>query len=214
MQRFFKKPIAALGVRTPDIRKIMKKTNPEGLSKQELIRVCEELLEMKKYEYAVVAFGWVYLARFKFNKKDFSIFERWLHKHVTNWGLCDTLSPYLLNDFLVRYPELMQNVRRWTRSKNNMVRRASAVVFLRDSGGVKPTLNDLKDVFWVASALLGDEDDLVQKGCGWLLKNTSIKHQKEVFEFVMQHKHRIKRTALRYAIERMPQELKVKALSK
>jgi len=211
LQRYFKKPIKYLGVRSPDIRKIVKNTYPK-LPKQNFLDLCTELLILEEYEYSLVAFQWAYLGKEDFGKNDFSIFEEWLHKYVTNWGLCDSYVPYLLNDFLVKYPSLMQNIQKWTQSENSLVRRASAVIFLRDSGGVKPTLQELKDIFLIASALLEDEDDLVQKGCGWLLKNASMEHQQEIFDFVMQNKHKMKRTVLRYAIEKMPLELRKKAI--
>lgn len=37
---------------------------------------------------------------------------------------------------------------------------------------------------------------------------------KEVFEFVMKHKNKMPRTALRYAIEKMPEKLKKQAMVK
>jgi 3-methyladenine DNA glycosylase AlkD len=55
---------------------------------------------------------------------------------------------------------------------------------------------------------------MVQKGYGWMLKEASKPHQKEVFDFVMMHKSVMPRTALRYAIEKMPPELKVRAMEK
>ena len=61
---------------------------------------------------------------------------------------------------------------------------------------------------------MNDNDDLVQKGYGWALKVTADTHQKKVFDFVMKHKHHMPRTALRYAIEKMPKELKRKCMEK
>ncbi len=72
----------------------------------------------------------------------------------------------------------------------------------------------LKDVFEIADILLMDSEDMVQKGYGWLLKVASQVHQKEVFKYVMEHKDVMPRTALRYAIEKMPKELKLKAMQK
>ena len=72
----------------------------------------------------------------------------------------------------------------------------------------------MKDIFDVAVKLLKDEDDLVQKGYGWALKEASKPHQKEVFNFVMKHRGKMPRTALRYAIELMPKSLKQKAMAK
>ena len=62
--------------------------------------------------------------------------------------------------------------------------------------------------------LLTDPDDMVQKGYGWLLKSAGDAYQQEVFDYVMQNKARMPRTALRYAIEKMPKELKARAMAK
>jgi 3-methyladenine DNA glycosylase AlkD len=55
---------------------------------------------------------------------------------------------------------------------------------------------------------------MVQKGYGWLLKEASRKRTDEVFAYIMKNKRRMPRTALRYAIELMPQELKLEAMKK
>jgi len=55
---------------------------------------------------------------------------------------------------------------------------------------------------------------MVQKGYGWMLKAASQAYQNEVFEFVMSKKSIMPRTALRYAIEKMPKELKSLAMEK
>ena len=72
----------------------------------------------------------------------------------------------------------------------------------------------LQDIFELADVLLLDEDDLVQKGYGWLLKAASQAHQREVFDYVLAHKTTMPRTALRYAIEKMPKALKSAAMEK
>jgi 3-methyladenine DNA glycosylase AlkD len=59
-----------------------------------------------------------------------------------------------------------------------------------------------------------DEDDLVQKGYGWMLKVASQSYEKQVFDYVVKNKGEMPRTALRYAIEKMPSELKTKAMEK
>ncbi|MFA5269989.1 MAG: DNA alkylation repair protein, partial [Methanoregula sp.] len=51
-------------------------------------------------------------------------------------------------------------------------------------------------------------------GYGWLLKEASRKHTDEVFTYVKKNKKRMPRTALRYAIELMPKELKAEAMKK
>jgi 3-methyladenine DNA glycosylase AlkD len=55
---------------------------------------------------------------------------------------------------------------------------------------------------------------MVQKGYGWMLKVASQSHQNEVFDFVMEHRQGMPRTALRYAIEKMPPERRKTAMMK
>ena len=69
-----------------------------------------------------------------------------------------------------------------------------------------------KHVFEVADKLLMDQEDLVQKGYGWMLKEASNVYPKEVFRYILQHKQNMPRIALRYAIEKMPLPLKRQAM--
>ncbi len=95
-------------------------------------------------------------------------------------------------------------------SPNRWVRRAAAVSLIIPAKNGK----FLRDVFQIADILLLDKDDMVQKGYGWMLKVASQAHQQEVFRYVLTHKAAMPRTALRYAIEKMPKELKKKAMEK
>ena len=47
-----------------------------------------------------------------------------------------------------------------------------------------------------------------------MLKVASEANQKEIFEYVIKNKATMPRTALRYAIEKMPKDLKNKAMER
>ncbi len=64
----------------------------------------------------------------------------------------------------------------------------------------------------MASKLLLDTDDLVQKGYGWMIKEASKKYPQEIFEFVTENKNNMPRTALRYAIEKLPADYRKQAM--
>lgn len=72
----------------------------------------------------------------------------------------------------------------------------------------------IDEAFEIADILFNDEDDLVQKGYGWMLKEISNLHPQKVFEYVMARKKNMPRTALRYAIEKLPENYKIKAMKK
>ena len=110
----------------------------------------------------------------------------------------------------MKCPEVVAEVKSWAKSQNRWLKRASAVSF------IVPAKRGLflSEAFEVADVLLLDGDDLVQKGYGWLLKEESRMHQKAVFDYVVRNRRVMPRTALRYAVELMPKELRVEAMKK
>jgi len=208
---FFKEEINPIGVRTPIRKKIEKKYFPKGASKQEVFSLCEKLLEKKTQEETHIAFGWAFRMKKEYKKQDFARFEKWLKNYVNNWAFCDDFCTHALGALVNQYPELVKKTMKWTKFKNRWLRRASAVVLIYP--WTKPNLF-LKEIFQVADMLLEDEDDMVQKGYGWMLKVAADHYQKEVFNFVMKRKNQMPRTALRYAIEKMPSTMKKKAMDR
>jgi len=210
-QRFFKEPIKAYGCRTADVRRIGKGAFKEvkGLSRKEVFALCEELMASGYVEEFGVAADWSYAMRKSFQPSDFRIFEKWVRKYVDNWAKCDTLCNHTIGDLIERYPKSIAKLKVWAKSKNRWIRRAAAVTL------IIPARKGmfLEDVFEIADVLLMDADDMVQKGYGWMLKEASRKHQKEVFEFVMARRDRMPRTALRYAIEKMPERMRKRAMA-
>jgi 3-methyladenine DNA glycosylase AlkD len=101
-------------------------------------------------------------------------------------------------------------LKQWAKQDNRWLKRAAAVTLIIPA---KKGMF-LEHIFEIADILLHDADDLVQKGYGWMLKAASQSHQQEVFHYVMQHKATMPRTALRYAIEKMPQDMRQQAMAK
>jgi 3-methyladenine DNA glycosylase AlkD len=211
-QHFFKEEVKVYGVTTPIVEKIAERyfTKIKEKKKKEIFYLCEKLLESDYCEEAFIAFEWAYSLRNYYDKTDFPIFEGWVKKYVNNWTKCDTLCNHSLGSFIEQFPRYIDSLKAWTKSENLWLRRASAVTLILPARKG----NFLNDVFEICDNLLKDEDDLVQKGYGWLLKETSRIHQKQVFEYIMKNKKDIPRTALRYAIEKLPQDLRDKAMKK
>ena len=211
-QRFFKEQVKIHGVKTALVRKIAAKYFREikDKEKEEIFSLCEDLLRTNYGEEAFIAFEWAYALRNKYEPSDFQVFEGWVEKYVDNWAKCDTLCNHTLGSFIERYPQYRENLKDWARSENRWLRRASAVTL------ILPARKGmfLDDILEIADILLQDEDDLVQKGYGWMLKEASKSHQQEVFAYIMKGKADMPRTALRYAIEKMPAEMRKKAMER
>jgi len=211
-QRFFKESVKFHGVKSAMVVKIAKArfTEVRDSSKHEIFGICEELLKSGYCEEAWIAANWAYWVEKEYQPPDFETFERWLNRYIDNWAECDTFCNHAVGAFIEQYPEFINRLKVWTGSTNRWVRRGAAVSLIIPARQGK----FMKDVFEIADRLLLDQDDLVQKGYGWLLKESSRKHQTEVYAFVVKNKASMPRTALRYAIEKMPEGLRKKALSK
>jgi len=211
-QSFFKEKIRIYGVKTALVTKIAKAYDKEIMimDKKEVFALCEELRQSGYMEESFIACHFAYHIRKKFETADFEVFEKRVRMYVSNWASCDTLCNHTIGTFVEMYPEYLKNLKQRAKSKSRWVKRASAVTLIVSARHGK----FLKDIFDIADIVLMDKDDLVQKGCGRMLKAASESHQKEVFDYVMKNKAKMPRTALRYAIEKMPQDLKHKAMTK
>ena len=210
--KFHKDGKSHIGIATPLVRKVACENFKEvkNLEKKKIFALCEQLLKTKGSGYQDISFDWAFRLRKSYQKEDFRIFESWLKKHVDTWGSCDDLCTHAFGEFIYQFPEFLPQTKEWTKSKNKWVRRASAVVLIYPLRKGKY----LKEAFSVAKILLKDNEDLVQKGYGWMLKEASNLYQKEVFDFVIANKKLMSRTALRYAIEKLPEKLRAKAMEK
>ncbi len=208
--RFFKEPVRCYGVKTGTVGKIAKRYWEEVQQKEksEIFALCEELYRSDYTEEAfVVSFWGMQFHRFV-SPEDLPIFERWIDAYVNNWAKCDGFCNHAVGDLILEFPEQVAELKRWARSENRWLRRASAVTL------IVPAKRGqfLEEAFEICDILLTDGDDMVQKGYGWLLKEESRTRQAEVFDYVLKHRQRMPRTALRYAIELMPGEMRAEAM--
>ncbi|SHE33532.1 DNA alkylation repair protein [Dysgonomonas macrotermitis] len=212
--RYFKEGEAArvYGVRMSEVSKIGKTSLQQikVLPKYKVFELCDELWQSGYLEESVVACLWAESLHKQYEAADFKIFEYWVHNYLTNWADCDTLCNHTIGNFIMMYPEYITQLKRWATSSNRWIKRASAVTL------IIPARKGLflNDIFDIADILLLDKDDLVQKGYGWMLKAASEAYQKDVFNYIMSKKSVMPRTALRYAIEKMPADLRTEAMKK
>ncbi len=208
--RFFKEKIRYYGVKVPTVVKIAKKywKDVKFWDKKEIFLLCEGLYRSGSIEEAFVVSTWVPNLADLFEPEDFAVFRHWIDTYITNWAACDGFCNHAVGDFIEKYPEYVDELKLWTKSENRWMRRAAAVSLIVPAKRGK----FLGDVLAIADLLLTDKDDIVQKGYGWLLKEASRQHTDEVFAYVMKNKRAMPRTALRYAIELMPETMKRDAM--
>lgn len=213
-RRFFKENERAVvyGVKTAVAAQIGKENflAVKGKSKREIFELCEQLWQSGVVEESFIACTWSSHLYKQYEPADFVLFEKWVDRYVDNWASCDTLCNHTVGSFIERFPAFLAELKKWAISANRWMRRAAAVSL------IVPARKGmfLPDIFEIADILLTDNEDLVQKGYGWMLKVASQQHPEEVFDYVMRQRAIMPRTALRYAIEKMPPEWKARAMEK
>ncbi len=211
-QAYFKEGVTCLGVGMAIVHRIARErfADLKGMTKGEVFGLCKELWRAGSLEETIVACDWSYFVRRQYAAGDIRVFAGWVGKYVNNWASCDTLCNHSVGELLEMYPERVVDLKVWARSKNRWLRRGAAVsLIIPAKKGKFPA-----DVLQIADILLADPDDLVQKGYGWMLKVASQAHREEIFAFVMRNRSVMPRTALRYAIEKMPGGLKRRAMAR
>ena len=135
----------------------------------------EELLERRIYEF--------YLKNTKF---------------INNWDLVDLSSDKIVGGYLIDKPknilyELAKSSSLWERR----IAMVATYNFIK-KGMVNESLK-------IAEILVKDENDLIQKAVGWMLREVGKKNLKKEQRFLEKYHRKMGRTALRYAIEKFPE---------
>jgi 3-methyladenine DNA glycosylase AlkD len=94
---------------------------------------------------------------------------------------------------------LADRLAHWTKSKTRWKRRSAAVSLIQEAKQGRNTVT----IFHICGLLLEDTDDMVQKGVGWLLKETYPKRPRQVLAFLHPWRKRAPRLVLRLAAEKM-----------
>jgi len=210
--RFFKESVKFYGVTGPSVRKIAVKFWPsiKNFTKSEIFMLCEELLKSDYSEEAFIVAEWLPKITSQFEYSDLATFEKWIDCYINNWAKCDSFCNHTIGNFVAKFPQSLTVLKRWAHLPNRWMKRAAAVSLILPARHG----NFLSDIFEIADILLLDKDDMVQKGYGWMLKEASKPYRKAVFDYVVKHKTVMPRTALRYAIELMPTEMRAEAMNK
>jgi 3-methyladenine DNA glycosylase AlkD len=211
VQHFFKEEIQSRGWYTGEIRKLARRferviKGDAGLDY--LVSVADQLYRGRVLEEKVLAVALLERSVGKFGTKEFKLFESWLER-ISTWADHDALVHSLIGPLVLADETRIKNVFRWARSKSRWHRRAAAVSLIRSAREKK----HFEEIVRMSDMLLGDKDDIVQKGVGWLLRETAKHDAKRTVPYLMKIRERAPRLVLRTGCETLPAELKNRVLN-
>lgn len=199
VQRFFKHDITSRGWYSAELRKLalrFRKVIKNDAGLPYLIEVADDLFNGDVLEEKVLAVLLLERDVADFTDREFRLFERWLSR-VGSWAEHDNLAHNLIGPMLVGNISRQQRAFLWAKSKNKWQRRAAAVSLIR-AARLKQSFPQIKRV---TAQLLRDNDDMVQKGLGWLLREAVKADPRTTIPFLMTVRNRAPRLVLRTACE-------------
>jgi 3-methyladenine DNA glycosylase AlkD len=184
-----------IGVKVPDLRKTA--NDFRNMAIDDIIF----LLESTVHEERLLAlFMLVQKYRSGNNRAKEDIYRLYLNKtkFINNWDLVDGSAQHIVGDFLLdkdKTPlyELATSANLWERRIAVM-----ATFYFIKHGRYKETLK-------IAKILIADQEDLIHKAVGWMLREIGKRDMVIEETFLKLHYKKMPRTMLRYAIEKFPE---------
>jgi len=144
----------------------------------------------------------------EFGDGEFELFESWLDR-ISSWADHDALVHYLIAPMVAAKPARAKTVFRWAKSENRWYRRAACVALIR---GARDKMF-FSEITRPSDSLLADEGGLVQKGLGWLLRETAKFDAERTVPYLMKIRERAPRLVLRTACETLTAEVRKRILA-
>jgi 3-methyladenine DNA glycosylase AlkD len=212
VQWFFKEEIKSHGWYTAALRKAAVRSRREirkefGLDF--LVQVADRLFSGEILEEKSFAVFLLEKLTAEFRDAEFKLFESWLGR-IKSWADHDALVHYLIAPMVAAKSARAKEVFRWAKSRNRWHRRAACVALIQ---GTHQRMF-FPEVIRLSNLLLTDEDDMVQKGMGWLLRETAKADRKRTVPYLMSIRARAPRLVLRTACETLPPGTRKKVLAK
>ncbi|MFQ6610902.1 MAG: DNA alkylation repair protein, partial [Fidelibacterota bacterium] len=120
-------------------------------------------------------------------------------RHINNWDLVDSSAPQIIGAFLERRDRSI--LYKLSGSGSLWGRRIAIIAtfyFIKQ--------NDFNDALLISEQLLNDQEDLIHKAVGWMLREIGKRDMKIEKTFLKIHYQQMPRTMLRYAIEKFSPE--------
>lgn len=186
-----------IGVRVPMIRKVCKTYRDLSLTE------VQQLIESPVHEHRMAGLIILTLryprASSQVKNDIFDLYmSQLMRRNVNNWDLVDVTCRHIVGEHLFENRARLYEL---AKSENLWERRVSIIAtFAYIAKGDPSTSLEL------AELLLHDKHDLMHKAVGWTLREVGKRCDGALLrDFLDRHAHHMPRTALRYAIERLPE---------
>lgn len=199
VQWFFKEEIKSRGWYTAALRRAAVQTRrqlQEEFGLAFVAQVADKLFRGRVLEEKIFAVFLLEKLTDQLGEAEFQMFESWLDR-ISSWADHDGLVHYLIAPMVFAAPKRIARVFKWSGSPDRWHRRAACVALIHGTRQDKffPKIKQL------SNSLLHDGDEMVQKGLGWLLRETAKANPVRTIPYLMKIRATAPRLVLRTACE-------------
>ena len=212
VQHFFKHEVKSRGWRTAELRKVAKRFRRAIVAEHGvpyLLQVADQLFKSEVLDEKNVSVMLLEGMTGQFGRNEFKLFEGWLDR-VTSWADHDGMVQYLIGPMIAADDKLLPRPLQWAKAKGRWHRRAAAVSLIRSTQQHK----NFEHIQRVTRLLLPDDDDMVQKGLGWLLREAVKFNREPAVAYLMTIREGAPRLVLRTACETLSAAERERVLGK
>ena len=214
VQRFFKHEVQSRGWRTGELRKMAVRFRRTIIAENDvpfLLQVADQLFRGEILEEKILAVVMLQGIVGEFGKAEFKLFESWLDR-ISTWADHDALVHYLIGPMIAADAAYLSRPPRWARKKSPSPwhQRAACVSLIHSTRQHK----NFADIQHITEMLLTSNDDMVQKGLGWLLREAAKANPTQAVDYLMTIRDRTPRLVLRIACETLPAATRARVLAR
>jgi 3-methyladenine DNA glycosylase AlkD len=212
VQWFFKEEVKSHGWYTASLRRAVRRCRHEILRVHNfefLTDVADQLFSGNVLEEKIAGVFLLEGLELKCGDREFRMYEQWLAR-ISSWADHDALVHDLIAPMMVAKPARAKAVFLWARSPKRWHRRAACVALIR---GARAKMF-FPEIVKLSDKLLSEHDDMVQKGLGWLLRETAKFDAKRTVPYLMKIREQAPRLVLRTACETLPAAARKRVLGK
>jgi 3-methyladenine DNA glycosylase AlkD len=185
-----------LGIRVPTLRKCVREYR--AISLEDTL----ELLKSPFHEARLLALL-ILVANYSSanrNAEQNAIYRSYLShtEFINSWDLVDCSAEHIVGAHL--FDKERKALYRLARSRSLWERRISVVATFHFIDR-----EDFSDSLAIAELLLHDQEDLIHKAVGWMLREVGKRNRHVEEGFLVEYYREMPRTMLRYAIEKLPE---------
>jgi 3-methyladenine DNA glycosylase AlkD len=132
-----------------------------------------------------------------------ALFDLYLRRHdlIDTWDLVDRSAIWVIGEHLRAKPrDVLDTLAASSRPMERRTAILSTFAFIRHG--------DLDDAYRIAAQLLHDDNDLVHKAVGWMLREAGKQDRPRLRAFLDAHAATMPRVMLRYSIEKLEPEVR------